>query len=318
MKFARLKFATFNCLRWASGSILLLILVLDVGLADSTVLPDAAGPELRQEVIEWRQRREDRLRSEHGWLSLVALEWLKEGENRIGHSPENDIQLPGGPDYWGTILLEGETLGFRRAENPAVTVNGEMPEFVELVPDVAGEATVVQSGSMAFQVIHRESYALRVSDSQAPTRVNFRGLDYFEIQPDWVVEGEFHAAAVGETIDIANVLGQVTATAVYGTFEFVREGAVHRLIALVDESSEAPWFIFADRTNGKTTYGAGRFLHSEGLPEGGRLLVDFNKSYNPPCAFSDYSTCPLPPPQNRLDLAVSAGEKQFHALPAHP
>ncbi len=116
----------------------------------------------------------------------------------------------------------------------------------------------------------------------------------------------------GATIDIANVLGQLEPSAVMGHFEFERDGKTHRLVMLGDEDSESLWIIFADRTNGHDTYGAGRFLYSDGMPENGQLVVDFNKSYNPPCAFNDYSTCPLPPQENRLDLSVTAGEKGYH------
>jgi uncharacterized protein (DUF1684 family) len=134
----------------------------------------------------------------------------------------------------------------------------------------------------------------------------------YDIQPDWRIQGRLVKAKPGQTIEIGNVLGQISATPVYGVFEFEREGKRYELIGLGEESSENVWFIFSDRTSGKDTYGAGRFLYSEGLPVDGRLVVDFNKAYNPPCAFSDYATCPLPPQENRLDLAVTAGEKDAH------
>jgi uncharacterized protein (DUF1684 family) len=109
------------------------------------------------------------------------------------------------------------------------------------------------------------------------------------------------------------VLGQVNEMPVYGTFEFERDGKTHRLLGLGDSHSSSLWFIFADRTSGRETYGAGRFLYSDGMPEDGKLVVDFNKAYNPPCAFNEYSTCPLPPQANRMDLFVTAGEKDYHA-----
>ena len=113
-------------------------------------------------------------------------------------------------------------------------------------------------------------------------------------------------------IGIGNVLGQLYPSPVMGQFEFERDGETYRLVALGDEDSESLWFIFADRTNSHGTYGAGRFLYSDGTPEDGQLIVDFNKAYNPPCAFNDYSTCPLPPQENRLNLLVTAGEKDYH------
>jgi uncharacterized protein (DUF1684 family) len=119
-------------------------------------------------------------------------------------------------------------------------------------------------------------------------------------------------AGEGQVIEIGNVLGQLLEMPVYGYLEFEAEGKSHRLAAIGDETSETLWFIFADRTSGNETYGAGRFLYSDGMPENGKLLLDFNKAYNPPCAFNEYSTCPLPPLENRLDLRVTAGEKTFH------
>ena len=273
---------------------------------------DVAMAQEQELILQWRQSRDENLRQEHGWLTLVGFDWLSQGENRIGSAPDNDIRLPGGPEHWGTIVLTDNTLLFNRAGDAAVTVDGVVAEQVELVADNVGEPTTVESGTITFHVIYRESYALRVSDSQAATRINFAGVASYEIQPTWRIEGRLIPAEKGQTIDIGNVLGQVSPTPVLGTFEFEREGKAYQLVGLGDESSSSVWFIFADRTSGHGTYGAGRFLYSEGLPQEGELVVDFNKAYNPPCAFNDYSTCPLPPQANRLDLAVTAGEKDVH------
>ena len=123
--------------------------------ADSSVASDAAQSDHHQVIQDWRKQREEGLRSEQGWLSLVGLEWLKEGPNRIGHGLENDIRLPGGPAYWGTIDIEGKSLRFTRAEDSSVTVDGKTPEVIQLVADNVGEPTVVQSASMTFRVIFR-------------------------------------------------------------------------------------------------------------------------------------------------------------------
>lgn len=266
-------------------------------------------------ILEWRKSRDESLRQEHGWLTLVGLDWLNEGENQVGSAEDNDIRIPGGPKYWGTVVVSGDKLLFRPVADTDITVNGAPAGEVELIADNAGEPTVVESGTINFRVIYRESYGLRISDSQAPTRLEFTGVPNYEIQAPWRIEGKLIPADAGQTIEIANVLGQVSPTPVLGTFEFEIKGSTYRLIGLGEESSDSVWFIFADRTNGHGTYGAGRFLYSEGLPQDGRLVVDFNKAYNPPCAFNEFSTCPLPPAVNRLDLAVTAGEKDIH-LPA--
>ena len=296
----------------------LFFLLLAGTVSGVLAVEDAIEPSQESWVItdnqQWRQRRDEGLRREHGWLSLVGLEWLKPGANRVGSGAQNEVVVTGGPDYWGTIFLEGDQLSFLRAEGADVLINGESLDEIELVVDTAGEPTLVESGTVQWHVIFRESYGVRVSDSQAPTRVNFQGIDNYPIQPDWRMSGRLIPAAEGETLEIANVLGQVSDNPVYGRFEFERNGNTYQLIGLGDEESETLWFIFSDRTSGHGTYGAGRFLYSEGLPENGRLVVDFNKAYNPPCAFNDYSTCPLPPQENRVDLAITAGEKDFHAM----
>ena len=133
----------------------------------------------------------------------------------------------------------------------------------------------------------------------------------YDIKPEWRIEGTLTRAPEGESIPISDVLGQTNDSPVYGTFEFEKDGEGYSLIALGTEESDSLWFLFADKTSGRETYGAGRFLYSDGMPENGRLVVDFNKAYNPPCAYNDFSTCALPPQENRLKLAVEAGEKDY-------
>jgi len=300
-------------MRWSSF-LFFATVWLAPALADSPDVAHAAGITAaeEQEIRQWRQQRDESLRSAESWLTLVGLEWLRQGTNRVGAGPDNDLRLIVGPDYWGTIELNGNSLVFIRAAGSDVTVDGATPERVALVADNAGKPTVIRSGASGFSVIYRQSYALRVFDNAAPALLNFKGVPNYDIQPDWRIQGRLVKAKPGQTIEIGNVLGQISATPVYGVFEFEREGKRYELIGLGEESSENVWFIFSDRTSGKETYGAGRFLYSEGLPVDGRLVVDFNKAYNPPCAFSDYATCPLPPQENRLDLAVTAGEKNAH------
>ena len=279
------------------------------GLADLS----ATERSHEEEVRDWRERRHERLSSETGWLTLVGLEWLKEGENRIGSNPSSTVSIEGGPDNWGTLYVEGDELRFEPSPGEGITVDGKEVSGVQLVADTQGEPTVVRSGNLSFYVIYRESYALRIKNSQAPALKHFVGVPNYVFQEDWKVEARFILSPEGETIEIGNVLGQLSPSPVHGYAEFERDGKSYRLLGLGDENSESVWFLFADRTSGRETYGAGRFLYSDGMPENGKLVMDFNKAYNPPCAFSDYATCPLPPQQNRLNLAVTAGEKDYHA-----
>jgi uncharacterized protein (DUF1684 family) len=281
-------------------------------LADENVAPKIHGENHKEAIEAWRASRHQGLMRPDGWLTLIGLEWLNEGENRVGSAADNDIQLSGGPAYWGTVVLDADKLLFTSAGDESVKINGELLPQSELIPDTEGKATVVSSGNLTFHVIFRESYGLRVKDSQAIALQNFTAVDKYAIDESWRIEGRFIRAEAGTTLEIANVLGQISESHVFGTFEFDMDGKTHRLLGLGSVDSKDLWFIFADRTSGHGTYGAGRFLYSDGMPENERLTVDFNKAYNPPCAFNPYSTCPLPPQENRLDLAVVAGEKDFH------
>jgi uncharacterized protein (DUF1684 family) len=266
-----------------------------------------------QQAIEaWRASRHERLMQPDGWLTLVGLEWLLEGETSIGSAAQSDIQLPGGPDHWGVVVLQKNHLHFKNLDLEKVSVNNTPLASADLVADTEGEPTVLSSGNISLTIIFRESYALRIKDSQAKALKNFKGVENYPISESWCIDGEFIPAAEGAVMEITNVLGQLYESPVFGTFEFDMDGKTHSLIGLGEKDSENLWFIFADRTTGHGTYGAGRYLYSDGLPENGRLTVDFNKAYNPPCAFNPYSTCPIPPQRNRMDLLVLAGEKDFH------
>jgi uncharacterized protein (DUF1684 family) len=281
-----------------------------VGSATNTVVKQVSAYEA--EIGAWRQARHERLASENGWLSLVGFEWLQDGVNRIGSSEGSDIRIHGGPVDWGSIVLTGGGLMFEPAAQGGTTIDGKPAARTRLVPDDEGEPTVVRHDNLSFYVIMRGSYALRIKDTKAPTLRAFEGVENYPVDPRWRVETRFTPPGQSETIEIANVLGQTESMAVGGIVEFEQDGRTHRLLGLREKGASSLWFLFADRTTGRETYGAGRFLYSDGWPDGGRVVLDFNKAYNPPCAFNDYSTCPLPPQQNRLDLAVTAGEKDYH------
>ena len=281
-------------------------------MADQNITPSVQIENHRQAIEEWRAKRHERLTQPNGWLTLVGLEWLEDGENRIGSAADNDIHLSGGPAYWGSVFLRDDKLLFKTADLQNVTINGDILPEAELVADTEGKPTLIASGKLSFYAIFRESYALRIKDSQAKALQNFKGVDNYPIDESWLIDGRFTRAPEGTVIEITNVLGQVSDSPVFGSFEFDRDGKTHKLLGIGESDSESLWFIFADRTTGHGTYGAGRYLYSDGMPENDRLIVDFNKAYNPPCAFNPYSTCPIPPQTNRMDLQVLAGEKDFH------
>lgn len=261
----------------------------------------------------WRADRVERLRQPGGWLSLVGLHWVEEGTQTIGSGEDADIRLATGPAMLGAVMREGDAVRFAPAPGTDIVVDdAALTEAIALASDQTESPTVLRfdGGEASLVLIERSGrFGLRVRDARAPTRTGFTRIDYFPADPAWRFDARFEPHPPGRTIDIANVIGSLDPMPNPGAVIFEKDGQPYRLEA-VDEGDGRLFLIFADRTNGKTTYGAGRFLYAEPAVEG-RTVVDFNRAYNPPCAFNAYSTCPLPPPENRLDLAVTAGEKTY-------
>ncbi len=267
----------------------------------------------RDEVLKWREARAVRLAAPEGWLSLVGLHWIDPGTHRVGSAPDNDLVLAVGPARLGILSLAGGKITLVLGETVDAKIGDDAVRESVLAPDSSGAPTIVRFGAASFSVIERDGrFGLRVRDPQAKTRTGFAGIDYFDIGPEWRFEARFEPHPPGRTIDIVNVLDQLAPMKNPGVVVFEKDGKEYRLEALDDTGDGQLFLIFADRTSGKSTYGPGRFLYAP-PPVDGRTIVDFNRAYNPPCAFTPYSTCPLPPPENRLNLAVEAGEKKYAA-----
>lgn len=279
----------------------------------STVAADAA-PAGQAEFETWRAARLERLKKPDGWLSLVGLHWLEQGKHTIGSAKDNGIVLATGPARLGTLDVEGKTVRLTLADGVDATLGDGAERSMELAADVTGNPTVVRFGAANFVVIERSGrLALRVKDANAETRTRFAGMDYFDYAPQWHLEGRFEPHPKGTTIPIATVIDTIEPMDNPGAIVFELDGKTHRVEA-VDEGDGQLFVIFGDRTNGKTTYGAGRFVYAAPPAAGtDKVVLDFNQSYNPPCVFTPYATCPLPPPENRLKLAVTAGEKKYAA-----
>jgi uncharacterized protein (DUF1684 family) len=283
--------------------------LLAATLATSTA--GAADDAHRAETMQWRDKRVARLAAPDGWLALVGLHWLAPGQQSVGSAPDNDVVLATGPAQLGTVTLADGSVTLALADGAEARIGDTDARSATLAPDRSGAATVVRFGEASFSVIQRgEKFALRVRDPQSKARTGFAGIDYFEIDPAWRFEARFEAHPPGRTIDIVNVLDMLEPMKNPGVVVFEKDGREYRLEALDDTGDGQLFLIFADRTNGKLTYGPGRFLYAP-PPVDGHTIVDFNRAYNPPCAFTPYSTCPLPPPENRLDLVVEAGEKKY-------
>jgi hypothetical protein len=282
--------------------------------------PDRPDPEAyRKEIETWRKERVEGLKKEDGWLTLVGLYWLKPGENRFGSDPGNPVILPQGkaPGVAGTLTLEGDKVSVRVEPGLALTADGrEVTPGMALNSDAEGKPTVLQLGSLTFYVIKRgDRLGVRIKDKESPERAAFKGLDNYPIRPGWRVVARFEPYK-DKKIPIANIVGQVEDTPSPGAVVFDWQGKTYRIDALEGSPEGGLFLIFADPTNGKETYGAGRYLDTD-PPKDGKVVVDFNTAYNPPCAFTAFATCPLPPRQNKLPIRVEAGEKKFAGGPKH-
>jgi uncharacterized protein (DUF1684 family) len=259
-----------------------------------------------------RKQRVDRLKAPDGWLSLVGLFWLKEGKNVVGTDKKSDIVLDKGPAHLGDVTLAKGKVSIKLDMHAPATIGHQPLASGVLQDDASGEPTVVSFGTESLYVIDRNGRkGLRVKDTEAKARAGFKGIEYYPIDPKWRVEAKYTPFNPPHTLEIPNVIGQVDKMPVPGKVEFERDGKKYTLLPVLEEpDAKELWFIFADKTSAKETYGGGRFLYSE-MPRDGKVIVDFNKAYNPPCAFTPYATCPLAPPENRLGLPVTAGEKKY-------
>ena len=284
---------------------------------EETPKMDAAAIAFQHAEDAWRVQRRDTLLKPDGWTSLVGLHWIEPGAHYVGSQADNGIQLSMGPAHLGMIDRSKDD-GFRFVpdKGATLTLDGQplsgatalRTDADEKGPSVIG----FDDGKGSATVIARSGrFALRVRHADAPTRAHFAGLDFWPASRDWKIEGRFIPHPPGRTMEVANIIGSMEAMSNPGVVEFARDGKTYRIEAL-DEGEGVLFLVFADRTNGHGSYGAGRFLDAPMPDAQGRVLLDFNQSRNPPCAFTSFATCPLPPPENRLDLAITAGEKAYH------
>lgn len=250
-------------------------------------------------IRDWQQQRDKSLRSENGWLTLVGLFWLKAGDNTIGSADSNDFVLPKGsaPEHAGTLRLAGDEVLF-------VDPNGSSRP---LHYKEEGKTDAVQTGSVSLFIIKRgDRLAVRAKDSNAPALKHFTGMKYFATNPAFHFDGKFVPDV--KKIPILNILGQTEMEESPGVVEFSFQGKSYQLRPIYE--GKTLFFLFKDPTNKVNTYQAGRMLNTP-LPENGKVDLDFNRSYNPPCTFTPYATCPLPPKENALPFAVQAGEMRY-------
>ncbi len=262
--------------------------------------PPRLSTDYAKDILAWREQRRTRLLAADGWLTLVGLQWLNPGSNKIDN-----------PAVGATVTLKDGVVTLD--PNPKLLIdNKPVAQATILLDDTNPKGpTIVQGGTTKFNVIKRaDKFGLRVRDINAEARKNFKGLEYFPTDPKWRVEARFEPFFPPQHVAITNVLGMVTNEVTPGELVFSVGGKEYRIEPILEQGETDYFIIFKDATSGKETYAAARYVYAP-PPKDGKTVIDFNKAYNPPCTFTPYATCPLPPPQNRLPFRVEAGEKKY-------
>jgi uncharacterized protein (DUF1684 family) len=269
-------------------------------------------PSYRESVEKWRQDYEAKLRADDGWLTVAALLWMHEGENSFGSAPDNNIVLPYSyvPARAGRFdLHSGKTVVHINPGVP-VTMRGKPVDTAELPPDSKQDRLVI--GDLTFFVHASGSrYAIRVKDKNNQLRKEFKGLHWYPVDPAYRFTARYVAYPSPREIQIENLVGDRGTTLIAGYVAFSFGGTEYRLDVEKADDEGNLFIVFRDLTSKTDTYQAARFLDAD-PPKDGKVEIDFNKAYNPPCAYNPYATCPLPSPGNRLKVAIPAGEKRYH------
>jgi len=275
-----------------------------VFLTLAIALASCSDSKFRKEEDAWRTERRTKLAAADSWLSLVGLFWI--------HPGPNDVTLPAHPQPVVAHFDLANT-AVTIQPNASVTIDGKpvtAPTLLRDDTDVKGP-TLMKSGTLSFMVIRRnDRFGIRVKDPESDARRNFKGLDYFDADPKFRVEARFEPYNPAKKIPITNVLGMTSQETSPGALVFTIDGKEFRLDPIYEQGTTDLFIIFKDATAGHETYGAARYLYAH-PPKNGVTTVDFNHAYNPPCAFTPYATCPLPPPQNKLPIRIEAGEKAY-------
>lgn len=273
----------------------------------------ADEPAYREQLDTWHRQRVDALKNETGWLNLAGLFWLKEGVNTIGNDPGNNLAFPDGksPAQLGTLRLTDGTVTFEAALGELIRANGDL--LLTVTPIFGGDLkkpVTLSYGPLRWFIIKRgDRYAVRLRDLESPDLKRFTGIGRFPADEGFRVKARLEKPASPRTISILDVTGQTSQQPLVGTLVFELAGKTQRLDAVGE--GEKLFILFGDATNAHDTYGSGRFLYADKPGDDGLTTLDFNRAINPPCAFTSFATCPLPPRQNRLTVAIRAGEKRY-------
>ena len=261
-------------------------------------------------IERWRQERVARLKADDGWLTVAGLFWLHEGDNSVGSASGDAIQLPRGPAHAGRFEFRGGKVTFHADPGSGAKVNGKAVSNAPLRADndTGGPDQVTLGDLTMFPIRRGDRVGIRLKDKQSEYRREFTELHWYPVREEYHVTARWVAYDKPHMLTIPNILGQTEQEPSPGYAEFKLHGHEYRLEPVLED--DQLFFIFRDETSGKETYGAGRFLYAD-VPKGRTVVLDFNKAYNPPCAFTPYATCPLPPKQNRLAVRIEAGELKY-------
>jgi uncharacterized protein (DUF1684 family) len=275
---------------------------------------DRKASDYTTSIETWRRERVQRLTADDGWLTVAGLYWLEEGDNRAGTESGSRILLPPGtaPQRMGVFRRAKDEVTFTTDPSATVTSGGRPVTTIQMKYDSTGTPDMIALNDLTMFIIKRgDRLAVRLRDKNRRERREFAGLDYYPIRREYRIVAEWVPYEAQRTIAIPNVLGMTEELPCPGYARFTIGGKEHRLEPVIEEPGDQElFFIFADQTNGSETYPSGRFLYAP-KPQDGAIVLDFNKAYNPPCAFTAFATCPLPPSQNRLAVRIEAGEKRY-------
>lgn len=287
---------------------LLFSLLIACGSAD-TPLVEVNQNDYYQTIKNWQSARHRSLTSSSSWLSLAGLFWLKEGKNTFGSAATNTITFPEkAPEFIGSFTLKNGAVTMKIGKDIPVKVGIDEPKEILLKSDQEAETTEVNLGTLNWYLIQREDrFAIRLKDAENPAIQSFGTLDYFPIQEKWKVPAKLKKTDATQTVTLRNVVDMDVAMQLEGYLTFEINGRQYELEAM-DGGPDLYFVIFSDGTTGIDTYGAGRYLYVPRVDETGDTFIDFNKTYNPPCVFTDFATCPLPSQKNSLELSIRAGE----------
>ncbi len=270
---------------------------------------DKSNNAYQKEIARWQEKRIERLKSKNGWLNLAGLFWLVEGVNAIGSDSSNSFVFPAkAPSHIGEYILENKQIRFIPKPGVEVLLDGETFEQTEIQTDKTRKPTLLETGSFAWFIIERgDQFGIRLRDYEHPAIADFHEIESFPADQAWKIEARFEEFEEPRELLIPTVIGTVEKNMCPGTLLFKVNGVQQEFYPV--EASKRLFVIFADETSGLETYGGGRFLYLQKPDKQGLVAIDFNKAFNPPCAFTNFATCPLPPRENFLTVRIEAGEK---------